>query len=92
MKLAVLENEIAQGDYEANVDVPVIMNESEKTQSRNEWRTYREINYQLKKHRGKGFSLILGQCTQFLQDKTKQDIEWNVVSTSYNPLKLYQLI
>ena len=39
-----------------------------------------------------GFSLILGQCTQFLQDKTKQDKKWNVVSTSYNPLNQYRLI
>ena len=75
MKLAILENAIAQGEYEANVDVPIMMTESEKTQSSNEWRTYRERNVQLKKHRGQGFSLILGQCTQSLQDKTKQDTE-----------------
>ena len=31
MKLATLENEIAQDDYEANVDVPVIMTDLEKT-------------------------------------------------------------
>ena len=62
-KLAILENEIAQGDYEANVDVDIIMTEWEKTQSSNEWRTYREINSQLTKHRGQGFSLILGKCT-----------------------------
>ena len=44
------------------------------------------------KHRGQGFSLILGQCTQLLQDKMKQDTEWNVVSTSYGSLTLYRLI
>ena len=91
-KLAILENVIAQGDYEANVDVPIVMNDLEKTQSRNEWRTYRERNSQLKKHIGKGFSLILGQCTQFMQDIMKQDTEWNVVRTSYEPLTLYRLI
>ena len=73
MKLAVLDNEIAQGDYKVNVDVPIIMTDSENTHSRNEWRTYRERNYQLTKHRGQGFSLILGQCTQLLQDKMNQD-------------------
>ena len=41
MKLAILENEIAQGDYEQNVEVPIIMTDSEKTQSSNAWRTYR---------------------------------------------------
>ena len=73
MKLAILENDIAQGDYEANVDVPIIMTNLEKTQSSNEWCTYREINDQLKKGRGQGFSLILGKCTQLLQDQMKQD-------------------
>ena len=36
--------------------------------------------------------MILGQCTQFLKDDMKQDTEWNVVSTSYDPLTLYRLI
>ena len=92
MKLVISENKIAQGDYEANMDVAIVMTDSEKTQSINEWRTYRERNDQLKNHRGKGFSFILGHCTQLLQDKMKQDTEWNVVSTSYEPLTLYQMI
>ena len=29
-KLAILENKIAQGKYEANADVPIIMTDSEK--------------------------------------------------------------
>jgi hypothetical protein len=36
--------------------------------------------------------LIQGQCTQLLQDKMKQDMDWAVVSTSYDPLTLYHLI
>ena len=54
MKLAILENDIAHGDYEENVDVPNIMTDSEKTHSINEWRTYRERNDQLTKHRVQG--------------------------------------
>ena len=42
MKLPILENEIAQGDYEVIVDIPIVMTDSEKTQSKNDWRTYRE--------------------------------------------------
>ena len=68
------------------------MTDSEKTQSINEWRTYRKRNSQLKKHRGQGFSLILGQCKKLLQDKMKKDTEWNVFSTSYDPMTLYGLI
>ena len=92
MNLVILENTIAKGEYESNADVPIIMADSEKTQSINEWRTYGERNAQLTKHRGQGFSLIIGQCTQLLQDKMIQDTEWNVVSTSNNPLKLFRLI
>jgi hypothetical protein len=92
MKVAVLQNEIAQGEFEADMDVPVVLTDSEKTQFNNEWRTYRERNANLMKHRGQAFSLIQGQCTQMLQDKMKQDTDWNTVSTSYDPLTLYRLI
>jgi hypothetical protein len=49
-------------------------------------------NANLIKHRGQSFSLIQGQCTQLLQDKMKQDTDWNTVSISYDPLTLYRLI
>jgi hypothetical protein len=92
IKLANLQNEIAQGEVAANVDVPVVLTDSEEIQFRNEWLTYRERNANLIKHRGEAFSLIRGQCTQLLQDKMKQDTDWNTVSTSCDPLTLYRLI
>ena len=92
VKLAILENEIAQGAFEAGEEIPIELTDSEKTQYSNEWRTYRERNASLIKHRGQAFSLILGQCTQLLQDKMKQDTAWTAVSTSYDPLALYRLI
>jgi hypothetical protein len=87
-----LTEQHCRGRFEANVYVPVELTDSEKTQFSNEWRTYRERNANLMKHRGQAFSLIQGQCTQLLQDKVKQDTDWNTVSTSYNPLTLYRLI
>jgi hypothetical protein len=92
MRLGILNNAITEGDFEQNVEVPIEMSDSEKTQYSNEWQSYRERSAQLLKHRGQAFSLILGQCTQLLQDKMKQDTNWNTVSTSYDPLALYQLI
>jgi hypothetical protein len=92
MRLAILNNQIAEGEFELNVEVPIEMSDSEKTQYSNEWRTYRERNANLSKHRGQAFSLILGQCTQLLQDKMKQDMDWTPVSISYDPLPLYRLI
>ena len=58
MKLAVLQNKLAQGKFEANEDVPIVLTDSEKTQFSNKWRTYRERNANLVKHRGQAFSLI----------------------------------
>ena len=92
MKLAALNNEIAMADYEATQDVPIELTPSENTKHNNAWRTHRERNAQLVKSQGKAFSLILGQCTQLLQDKMKQDADWIAVITSYDPLTLYQMI
>jgi hypothetical protein len=92
MQLAILDNEIAEGNYKQNNEVPIKMLDLEKMQYSNDWRTYRERNALLTKHRGQTFSLILGQCTQLLQDRMKQDTDWNTASTSYNPLELYWLI
>jgi hypothetical protein len=50
MKLALLQNEIAQGEFSANVEVPIVLNNSKKTQFSNEWRTYRERNANMIKH------------------------------------------
>jgi hypothetical protein len=92
MQLVILDNEIAEGNYKQNNEVPIKMLDSEKTQYSNDWRTYQERNALLTKHRGQAFSLILSQCTQLLQDRMKQDTDWNTASTSYYPLELYRLI
>jgi hypothetical protein len=71
MKLAILQNEIAQGELSANIEVPIVLNDLQKTQFSNEWSTYRESNANLINYRGQALSLIQGQCTQLLQDKTR---------------------
>ena len=44
-------------------------------------------------NRGKVYMLIMGQCTQRLQDKLKQDILWATVDTTpKNPIELMNLI
>ena len=92
MKLAIIRNEIENGELELNEDIPIVMTDTEKTAYSNEWRTYRERNANLSKHRGQAYSLIIGQCTQLLQDRMKQDADWTMVSTSYDPLALCRLI
>jgi hypothetical protein len=90
--LSILQNEIDQGELAANIEIPVELNDCEKTQFSNDWCTFRERSANLIKHRGQAFLLIQGQCTELLQDKMRQDTDWNKVSTSYDPLTLYLLI
>jgi hypothetical protein len=40
MQYAILDNEIAEGNYKQNNEVPIEMSDSEKTQYSNDWRTY----------------------------------------------------
>jgi hypothetical protein len=46
----------------------------------------------LKKSHGKIYSLLLGQCTHVLIGKMKQDAGWGMVSDSFNPITLFELI
>jgi hypothetical protein len=50
MRLVILQNEIAQGEFAASIEFPVVLTDSEKTQFRNDWRTFRECNTNLFKH------------------------------------------
>ena len=51
MKLDILENEIAEGEFERDTPVPTHMIDLEDTAHINQWRTFRERTAQLEKHR-----------------------------------------
>jgi hypothetical protein len=40
MKLAILQNEIAQGKFASSIEVPMFLTDSEKTQFSNDWCTF----------------------------------------------------
>jgi len=58
----------------------------------NKWRSQCETTEGLKKSRGKAYLLLLGQCTQVLVDKMKQDTTWVMVSELFDPIMLFKLI
>ncbi len=58
----------------------------------NAWRSHCETTEGLKKSRGKVYLLLLGQCTQVLVDKMKQDTTWVTVSELFDPILLFKLI
>jgi hypothetical protein len=92
MELAKLNQDITQVDFEAAQDVPVELNDQEQINYSNECRNHSRRISTLETHQGQAYSLILGQCTQLIQDKMKQDASWTTVSASYDPLELYKLI
>jgi hypothetical protein len=92
MELAKLNQVIAQADFEAAQDVPIELNDQEQINYSNKCQNHSRRISTLETHRGQAYSLILGQCTQLIQDKMKQDAFWTMVSASYDPLKLYRLI
>ena len=92
MMLASLENEIEDETARAGRSIPIELDDTEKTKHDNAWRTYRERNTILTKHRGQAFSMIKGQCQQVLLDKMKHDPNFTTVSESFDPLSLFNLI
>jgi hypothetical protein len=52
LRHAQLLNDIAQGQFDASQPVPVVLTDSEKIVESNAWRTHRERNASLLKHRG----------------------------------------
>jgi hypothetical protein len=56
------------------------------------WHSHHETTEGLKKSRRKLYFLLLGQCTQVLVDKMKQDTTWVMVSDSFDPILLFKLV
>ena len=52
-----------------------------KFEHEGKWKTYREKQSRLEKHRGQTFSTILEQCLQQLLDRMKHDLIWTTVTT-----------
>jgi hypothetical protein len=63
-----------------------------KAERSNVYRTYQEDEQRLMSNRGKVYMLTLGQCTQALKDKLKEDSNWESIASAYNPIGLLQLI
>ena len=58
VKLATLENEMEEADYLSSIDLPINLDEAEKTQHDNKWWSYCEQNSALVKQRGQAFLMI----------------------------------
>ena len=91
-KLYDIENEILQIEYEQGMDVSVPLEDAESVEYKRAEKAYGD---RLNKHhlnQQKAFALIVGQCTQKLQEKLHNDPKWDAINTSQKPLELYTLI
>ncbi len=91
-ELCKVDDQIAKGDIKLKDEVEMKLTNDEKTAHSNAWSSHRELSDSLKKSRGKIYSLLLGQCTQVLVDKMKQDADWVKISGSFYPTLLFKLI
>ena len=92
MGLAIFINDIDEAAYQATANPAINLNDNEKTQYGNEWRTHRERVDRLEKQRVQAFPMVIVQCTQILVDKMKHDPDLYTASTSYDLLKFMALI
>ncbi len=69
MELAKFNQDIAQAYFEAAQDMPIELNDQEQINYSNECQNHSRRISTLETHLlGQAYSLILGQCTQLLQD------------------------
>ena len=87
--LAELQNDIADAEAKKSEPLDIILHGDDKVEHEGNWRTYRDRQSRLDKQRGQAFSMILGQCTQQLIDRMKQD---NVWQQHHLPMTHYPLL
>jgi hypothetical protein len=87
-----IEDQILKCEIDLNNEVEMKLTDDKKMAHSNVWRSHCETIEGLKKSRGKVYSLLLGQCTQVLVDKMKQDTTWVMVRKSFDPILLFKLI
>ena len=91
-QLTDLDNKILRAAYDLSVEIDLPMTDKEKA----EWRLNQKMaGERASKHlldQQKVFAIIMGQCTQRLQDKLHEDAQWEKMNSKQKPLELYTLI
>ena len=91
-ELALAKNRFAETKEKSQTTSPIALSDIEKIIYAAEWRSYMERQASLDLDRGRVYCLMLGQCSERLQDRLKQDRDWSHLSRSYDPVELYHAI
>jgi hypothetical protein len=93
LQLVQNNNIVAQLQLEITESIPIKLKEEEKVEYDSRVKSHQKKVEDLKINRGKVYMLIMGQCTQRLQDKLKQDVKWATANaTPKDPIELINLI
>ena len=87
-----VEDAISKAEFELTEDLEIAYTLDEKAERSNVFRTHREDEQRLINNRGKVYALTLGQCTQALKDKLKEDGDWEDIAEKYDSIRLLKLI
>jgi hypothetical protein len=87
-----IEYQILKCEIDLNNEVEMKLTDDKKMAHSNAWRSHCETVKGLQRSRGKVSLLLLGQCTQVLVDKMKQDTTWVTVGELFDPILLFKLI
>jgi hypothetical protein len=87
-----IEDQILKCEIDLNNENEMKLMDNEKMAHSNAWCSHHETTEGLKKSRGKVNLLLLGQCTQVLVDKMKQDTTLVTVSELFDPILPFKLI
>jgi hypothetical protein len=87
-----VEDNLAKANFDLSEELEVVLTLDEKAERSNVYRTHCEDEQRLITNRGKVYMLIIGQCTQALKDKLKEDANWDTISEGYDSIGLLGLI
>jgi hypothetical protein len=91
-KISEVKNDILRAEYEINAEVELPLTEEEKGEWRQSQKAYGDRCTKHILNQQKAFAIIIGQCTQRLQDKLHDDSQWESINLDQKPLELYTLI
>ncbi len=75
-----VEDSLSKANFDLSEDIEVVLTMDEKAERGNVYHTHCEDKQRLITNRGKVYMLTIGQCTQALKDKLKEDSTWDTIS------------
>ena len=86
-----VEDDLAKANFDLTEDLKVFLTMDEKAECSNIYCTHRKDKQRLITNCGKVYMLTIGQCTQTLKDKLKEDATWDTILDLYDSIGLLTL-